>query len=296
MVAAVIAVAGLLPQPLGWPLLVAIVILLGVPHGALDGEICRTLLRPRFGRMWFPMFAGPYLLLFGLVLICWQVAPCATLLAFLLASAWHFGSEDAAPCGGGLEILVRGGLPIVLPLLVHPAATLALLGTMARVTLVLAGWERAVGQGWLVLATLWIAAAVAGGHWRRLGEPLLLAMPFVALPPLPAFVIYFVCVHAPAHTGRLIEDAVRAPRIHDSRSAVLLALPITALTLLIGAMLWPMFPGTVSSRLVSLTFQMLAALTLPHMLLDLLLDRRDRAAARGRVTRHAALDGYPRIS
>ena len=274
MAAAVIAMVGLLPHLLGWPALVAIVVLLGVPHGALDGEICRTLLRPRFGRAWFPLFAVPYLILFAVVLLCWRLAPHATLLAFLLASIWHFGSEDAAPSGGGLEILVRGGLPIVLPLLVHPTATLTLLSAMARTPLAPAGWERAVGQGWLVLAALWVVSVLAIRQPRRLREPLLLAVPFVALPPLPAFAIYFVCVHAPAHTGQLIEDPVRAPRVRDNRSAIILALPVTTLTLLIGAALWPLFPGSLAPRLVALTFQILAALTLPHMLLN----RRDRAA------------------
>ena len=282
MAAGAIAVAGLLPQPIGWPLLVAIVILLGVPHGALDGEICRTLLRPRFGRAWFPVFAAPYLFLFAVVLLCWRLAPQATLIAFLLASVWHFGSEDAAPSGGGLEVLVWGGLPIALPLLAHPAATLTLLGAMAQVPLFPTGWERAVEQGWLVLAALWIASVLAAGQPRRLGELVLLAMPFVLLPPLPAFAIYFVCVHAPTHTGRLIGNAARAPRVRDHRSAVTLALPVTALTLLIGIALWPLFPGPLPARLVALTFQMLAALTLPHMLLDILLDRRDRAARAGR--------------
>ena len=109
------------PWQTGWVVAVATIVLLGVPHGALDVEIGRTLFRPRWGWAWFPIFALPYLALVALVLIAWQVAPEAALAAFLLASVWHFGSEDAG--GGGLPALARGGLPIALPVLLHPAAT-----------------------------------------------------------------------------------------------------------------------------------------------------------------------------
>ena len=98
-----------------------------------------------------------------------------------------------------MEVLVRGGLPIVLPLLVHPAATLMLLDAMAWMPLVPTGWERPVGQGWLVLAALWVLSVLAAEQSHRLGEPLLLAIPFMVLPPLPVFAIYFICLHASAH-------------------------------------------------------------------------------------------------
>ncbi len=50
--------------------------------------------------------------------------------------------------------------------------------------------------------------------------------------------------------------------------AVARSVPITVLTLAIGAALWPWFPGQPPERLLALTLQGLAALTLPHMLLD----------------------------
>ena len=265
----------LLPRPIGWPAVTALVILLGVPHGALDGEICRTLLRPRCGRAWFAAFALPYMLLFAAVLLAWRAAPLWTLLAFLMASVWHFGSEDA-PHAGGLEILVRGGLPVALPLLVHPAATLLVLSTIARVRLGPTVWELAVGQGWLVLAGIWVATVLAAGRPGRLAVPMLLAALFVVLPPLQAFAVYFVCVHAPAHTAGVIGDPALAPRVTDGRSALVRALPITLLTVAIGAALWPLYTGPVPERLLSLTLQMLAALTLPHMLLEAALERRRR--------------------
>ena len=92
-----------------------------MPHGALDVEIGRFLLRRTFGRWWFPVFAGPYLLLVGAVLLAWQWAPEATLAVFLAASVWHFGTEDMG--GIGVPALFRGGLPIAVPVLLHPGAT-----------------------------------------------------------------------------------------------------------------------------------------------------------------------------
>ncbi len=275
---AIVATAAL-PQQVGWTLATTLVILLGVPHGALDGEICRTLLRPRFGRTWFALFSLPYMLLFAAVLVAWRLAPTWTLLAFLVASVWHFGSEEA-PRAGALAVLVRGGMPVALPLLVHPAATLLVLSTIARVPLGPTVWMPAVGQGWLVLAGIWTVTMLVSRQPGRLAVPALLAGLFVVLPPLQAFAVYFVCVHAPAHTAGVIGDRALAPRVRDGRSAVMLALPITALTVAIGAALWPLYAGPAPERLLSLTLQMLAALTLPHMLLEAALDRGRRQIGR----------------
>ena len=254
------------------------VIVLGVPHGALDGEIARSLLRPRFGWAWFPIFSLPYLVLFALVLVAWHLAPVPTLAAFLAASVWHFGSEDAP--GTRLEALVRGGLPIALPVLAHPAATTAVFAAIAVAPLPQPpGWLLDASLVWLAAAAVWVGHAALRRQGCRLVVPALLAGMFIALPPLTAFAIYFVCVHAPAHTTALIRNPCRAPRVRDGRSAILLALPITGLTLLIGGALWPLYAGVLPQRLLCLTLQVLAALTFPHMLLDAWLTRRERAAA-----------------
>ncbi len=278
LAAPALALSALLPWPWTWFCALAAVILLGVPHGALDGEIARALLRPRLGRGWFAAFSLPYMALFAAVLACWHAAPVPTLAAFLAASAWHFGSEDAGPAGGWVEILAKGGLPIAMAVLARPGPTALVFGTVAGVPLDgPPGWLWAASLGWGALAVVW-----AGRAWRRGGGVALtggLAALFVALPPLTAFAIYFVCVHAPAHVAALIGNARRAPRVRDRRSATVLALPITALTLAIGAALWPLYGGPAPSRLLSLTIQVLSALTLPHMLLDAWLTRREQRAA-----------------
>jgi len=257
----------------------AAIVVLGVPHGALDGEAARTVLRPRFGRAWFPVFSLPYLGLSALVLLAWRWAPGLTLAGFLAASVWHFGMEDAK-AGDGLEVIVRGGLPIAMPTLAHPEATAAVFQTVAGAPLPqLPDWLWAAAMAWLALAIIWAGQAMLRRQGRPLAVPGLLAAMFTVLPPLTAFAIYFVGVHAPAHTLALIRNPVRASRVHDDRSAVLLALPITALTLLIGAALWPFYGGAAPDRLLALTIQGLAALTLPHMLLDAGLARRERRAS-----------------
>ncbi len=277
---AALALSAALPLGAQHVCALAVIIVLGVPHGALDGEAARPVLRPRFGRAWFLTFSLPYLGLSALVLLAWYGAPGPTLLAFLAASAWHFGTEDAE-AGDGLDVAVRGGLPIAVPALAHLDATAAVFRTVAGAPLPqLPEWLWAAALAWLALAIVWAGQAAAGRQGRLLAVPGLLAAMFVVLPPLTAFAIYFVGVHAPAHTAALIRSPVRAPRVRDGRSALLLALPITALTLLIGAALWPLYGGAVPDRLLALTIQGLAALTLPHMLLDALLARRERAAGR----------------
>ena len=270
-----LAFSALMPPDTQYLWALIAIIVLGVPHGALDGEAARALLRPRLGWAWFPVFSLPYLALVALVLLSWRFAPVPTLAAFLAASTWHFGSEDAP--GAPLEAAVRGGLPIALAVLAHPAATTAVFATIAAMPLPRPPeWLADASLLWLALAITWAGRMALLRQWRSLAVPALLAVAFVALPPLTAFAIYFVCVHAPAHTAALISNRARAPRVVDDRSAILLALPLTALTLLIGAALWPLYAGALPQRLLCLTLQGLAALTLPHMLFDMWLIRRER--------------------
>lgn len=274
-----LALTALLPWRAGVVSALVMVIVLGVPHGALDGEVARSVLRPRFGRLWFMVFSVPYLCLSACVLVAWHLAPIWTLAAFLAASVWHFGLEDAAP-GDPIEVLVRGGLPVASPLLLHPAATLFVFASIAGVSIhSIPDWLHAASLCWLVSACIWVALVITRGGWHRLRVPALLGCVYLALPPLTAFAIYFVCLHAPAHTTALINNPRRAPRVRDGRSAILLALPVTGLTLLIGVALWPFYSGEVSVRLISVTLQILAALTLPHMLLDAWLTHRESLSA-----------------
>ncbi|WP_246686158.1 Brp/Blh family beta-carotene 15,15'-dioxygenase [Methylobacterium sp. WL8] len=97
LVALGLVASAFLPREASWLAALSVVIVLGVPHGALDGAIAAPLLRPRYGRAWFGVFAIPYLGLSALVLLAWQLAPLAALAGFLALSVLHFGEEDAGP-------------------------------------------------------------------------------------------------------------------------------------------------------------------------------------------------------
>ena len=243
----------------------AAIVLLGIPHGALDAELARLPLRARWQGWWFGAFALPYLMIAGSVLIIWQLAPLATLAGFFALSVWHFGEGRGLPLP---VILARGGAVIALPVLLHPTATATLLAAITQVSLaacpawlVYASYFWLPLAGWVAYRTLW---------WREL---LGVALLYAALTPLTALALYFACYHAPLHIYALLADR-KAPRLLSVGTAAWYALPVTLLTLLIGALLWPFYPGAPPDRLLALTIQGLAALTLPHMLLGWQLDRR----------------------
>ena len=185
-----LAASASLPQFFAWPAALAVVILLGVPHGALDGEVARPLLRPRFGRAWFLVFALPYLSLSAAVLLAWRAAPEATLAAFLAVSVLHFGAEDAGP-GRPLEALARGGLPVALPVLLHPAAVARVFEVVTLEPMpVVPSWLHIGALAWAVLLPVACAALLATRRWRAMAEMAVLALIVAALPPLSAFVAF----------------------------------------------------------------------------------------------------------
>lgn len=263
-----LAATTLLPPPVATVAALAAIIVLGVPHGALDGELARVALRPRVGHWWFLVFSAPYLLLAALVLLAWQVAPLPTLAAFLLGASWHFGTEEAG-ADGTLAVVATGGLPVGAAVLAHPAATAAIFGMVSQTPMTWPpAWLLSGALIWLGSAILWTGRLRRSGDLHRVAMPAAMLAGFVLLPPLTAFAIYFVCLHAPTHVRSLIDDPRLAPRIQDERSAMRLAVPVTLLTVLLGAALWPLHAGAAPARLLCLTIQGLGALTLPHMLLE----------------------------
>ncbi len=241
-------------------------VLFGVPHGAVDHLVARDHLRPIAGRAWFLVFSPVYLGLAGAVLALWFLAPVLALVLFLAVSILHFGLEDAGS-GAPLAAFARGGLPIALPVLLHPAETarfFALLGAADGIPAVvqLSAWV------WLPCALLYGRRLAAdAGRRHDLIEVVALIFVFIILPPLPAVAFYFVVAHSTRHAAGLAarHDPIDAARGFGWASRA--CLPLTLMTFALGYLLFTSLTGTFEERFLKTVFWGLAALTVPHMLL-----------------------------
>ena len=281
-------------------------IFLGLPHGALD-HLAPLYLRhrPLTPRYLF-LFVVGYGTLVAVYLAFWRVQPAAALGVFLLFSWLHWGQGDTfflrifegrpMPKDEAERLtiwLVRGGLPIILPALVFPQV-------FAQVAGGILGWygptvvwtlgERGREAGLIALAALvavylrqsWQARRE--GFWRDAGEVGLLAVYFSGVPPILAVGVYFCVWHSARHLARLmLLDDVGAASLSrgEPAKAVLRvawqALPMTlgALAMLAALFWWHGRVHVTTGAFVYLYLSLIAALTFPHFLLVLWMDREE---------------------
>ncbi len=299
-----------LPSEVRYFPLVASVLVLGLPHGALDHL---TLFRARGTR---PSVGGllafgvGYLVLGGAYALAWFLAPAAAFASFILLTWFHWGQGDVWPLVAfsdgeypatrrqrALTAVVRGGLPMVVPLvgfperyrsvaetvvgLFDPGAAAALSGAFAPGVPSLVG----LGFGLVTLVSLGSGLASSGATPAWLldaTETGLLWLFFLVVPPVLAVGLYFSVWHSLRHLVRLA--ALDAPDRSAPRSGVgavpvsnvvrdAVPLTVAAVGFLIAlAVLVPTRPASVP-EFAGVYLVLLAALTLPHVVVVSRLDR-----------------------
>ncbi len=260
-------------QALAVVLMVAVV-LTGLPHGALDPWAAwrAGLWRTRSG---FAAFHVVYIAIAAVVLLMWQLAPGPSLALFLAFSAWHFGGDWRDALNGWMRASVGAAL-LSLPALAAPAE-------VSAIFTVLAGHDGGVLAGWLAIAAPWFAAAAAASALVALLRSPLAAVEIAVvaalaflLPPVVFFLVYFCALHSPRHLRLAAQSA--GPRRRRQMTAV--AVAYTALTVVAAAVASPWISAgstaavTLDAQLIRLLFMGLAALTLPHMIVVMLSERR----------------------
>ncbi len=264
--------------------LASLVALIGLPHGAADHRFARPRLEPVLGMAWLPVFLGGYLAVAVLVVCGWFVAPAATVMAFFLASAWHFGQEEPRfPVGPrGLRPVfqfARGGLVIWTPLVFQARDVAAILGLAAP-----GGSGPAIQHATsLLTACSWIMLPLAAAAWmlqglaasRRTGQRrrVLLAdnalvaslvVLFAVASPLVSFPVYFCGWHSARGLERLRRE------LGESWSEFVRSLaPLTVGAIaLVGLAAWLVLGGAGwNGMLIRATFVGLSAVAVPHLLL-----------------------------
>ena len=239
-----------------------LVLVLGVPHGALDPIFARQL----YGIQTLPgwvFFAVIYVTLGALVVWLWWLMPGVFLLLFLAASAVHF-SGDLVPQTPRIARICYGGAVIFFPVLLHAADVSQLFGFLAGAS---TADSLVTGMRWLAWPWLMATALVSCFMWRRdwltALEMTSVSLLAIAVPPLLAFTVFFCVMHSARHALRAQQyAALSAPRLLLTSAAPMIAvLAGTVLSLYFFKDL------SIDKHIVQLVFVGLAALTAPHMLL-----------------------------
>jgi beta-carotene 15,15'-dioxygenase len=290
------------------PLLIGIV-LIGLPHGALD-HLVPARIGLAWGRRVAPLaaFLAAYLALAGAVLAAWLLAPTWAFVGFLAATIWHWGQGDQRflelflgrrrrPAFGTLvTIATRGALPVVVPILAFPAAATDLqvraasgLGLEAAALDLAAPWLRlSLGSALALLLTGYLAEALAAAGSRTgllvdLGEIVLLVALFAFVPAYAAIGIYFLAWHSLRHLARLLllkeRDAgeVRRGRLAAPVARLardLLPLTVVALGVLLALTAWSRANLASLNDFVAVYLVLISALTVPHAAVVAMMDLR----------------------
>ncbi|GLZ56300.1 Brp/Blh family beta-carotene 15,15'-dioxygenase [Actinomycetospora sp. NBRC 106378] len=282
----------------GW-LPFAVGLLVGIPHGALDHLVPwwtgATARRPG-------LLAGvlsAYVALAVLTFVAARLWPVPALVGLLVGSAVHFGSGETAvqalrsgrPAGPTPRWVAPGLATVAVPFLAWPTTVRPVLDVLAPGSAAVVLDPTAllvVGTGTAVAVVVTLAADLLAGRRAAAGELALLTALFLVVPPLPAFGLYFGAWHGLRHLARLVAlDPGNAGDLARRRLArpvgrVLrqAALPTAAvLAVLVVLLAVPGLAGRAAAGLVPAGLALVLALTVPHMAVVAVMDRRQRPAA-----------------
>jgi len=257
--------AGLSVDLGAWPLLAGLLILtLGVPHGAFDMAIAKRgfhLDRPSDMAMTLGLYVGSA----AAVLLLWLIAPQLALPAFLVYSAVHF-ADDWADELERLPRIVLGVALLTLTALAHPDKVAAIFAWLAPADVASATVTamRIIGL-FAAQAAVVILAVLALRSLAAAAEFGLLAALAILTPPVTFFIVYFCLLHSVRHTIAVHERLQPASPAAFARAAMPYA-PLAIFGTVAGALaLSTLDPGP---ALLSGVFIALAALSVPHMLLE----------------------------
>ncbi len=282
VLALIVTVFSLLLAPMTqqheWLLASGLIVLLGVPHGALDPLFAKKLLQLSSWTAWVG-FVALYLLLAALVVVVWWYLPLFFLIAFLAVSILHF-SGDLVAGATFSERLVYGGAVIILPALLHSTELTRLFSQLvgANAAMQVVAALQLIAWPWLLALLLLVVLSVRRDGLHAL-EIISVGLLTWISTPLLGFAIYFCAMHGPRHILRTRQYAGVAPR----RMALVALLPLLAV-FGFSALIWYFLPpSSTGERTLQLLFVTLAALTLPHMVL----------VERVRFSGHYHVDGSP---
>ncbi|SDF80729.1 beta-carotene 15,15'-monooxygenase, Brp/Blh family [Halorubrum xinjiangense] len=310
------AVTPLFPVEVGVATFALGTLVVGMAHGAVDHLVpLRAAPDVSLGRS-IAVVSVVYAVLGAAVVAAFFAAPVAAFVGFIALTWLHWGQGDVATLAIAgvdhlpssaerwLALVVRGGLPMGVPLLSHPEeyrlvaewiVGLFLVDAGAAATAVDPLFAPAVRIGVGVgMAAATLASVALGyrrvrdgrdpGGWRRdVGELAVLWAWFLLAAPVFAIGVYFAVWHALRHVGRLVLVDPEAASVASAGDAVGAlarfgrdAAPLTLGGFLVVGAVGISVPAGVAAPgdLLAVSLVAIAAMTLPHVVVVAWLDRR----------------------
>ena len=242
--------------------LLPIILLLGVPHGALDMVYVRQLTGVRSAAGW-SLLTFAYLLATGAVIAMWWFAPGVFLVMFLLISALHFSGDPEGATTVFFRLLY-GGAIILCPMALHAVEVAQLFAALAGEAVAHTIVSALQWTAWPWVAAIGLAAIIGAKQaLARSIELVSVAALLSFAPPLIGFTIFFCGMHSARHVLRTRDYAIAGTLRYLLRIA---RWPMLA-TLVGVAIAWWLSDGKpLDTRLAQLLFVGLASLTVPHMM------------------------------
>jgi len=255
------------------------VIILGIPHGALDHIVAEKYATSHHKSFSLILFLGNYLLQMVAYALLWFWFPAFSLFLFLIISAWHFGESDMHPAPKHIYWLlsqaILGAVVLFFILMREPDFTAEIVAritrnddTTAKVWQFLfrnALWVYASGFVALSVTAL-LAQQVAPVHINssKFTCFVLLLIVISFLPLLPAFALYFGGWHS-INTFNHISSFVNKERSMPQLWLVAMPFSIVAFVFLLAtAAIWYYAFSNVDP--LPILFIFIAIITLPHLL------------------------------
>lgn len=264
--------------------LASAVVVLGLPHGALDFAVAKSLrLVSSFSSALY--FITAYIAVSAFAIMLWVAFPAVGLALFLVVSIYHFSTDwrDILPSNASLGLAAV----VICGPAVFYSATLVTLFTSLLLSVESAEWIIQSMQLIFVAGIMMFLYSIFGilknkkidrqpdkqtmGKWHY-AEWVALIISSLILSPLLHFALYFCLLHSPKH---LYDVSVKLEiSVHK---ALIIGLPFVLLTLILAAVLLKL-GGTGELNIILLrgVFIGLFGLTMAHMLLISLWHRSQR--------------------
>ena len=238
----------------------AAILLVGLPHGALDLEIIK---RERgTGPTGMVAVLMLYLGLAAAMAAIWGSAPVAALALFLIVAVVHFAEDwhelRSAFLAQGMAIAL-----LTAPTLLHLAELEQLFVALSGRSdgALVANFMLLVAPVSIAVAGVSLFALWRGGRRNQAAVGVLTLAGMIVLPPVIGFALFFCLYHSPHHFALAMARVGPSPRARW----IVLSVSLAALGIAVALFAGEMRVG-VTAPVVAASFMTLSLLTVPHMI------------------------------